>query len=133
MIAHLRVLLLWVVLLGTAARISPASAHVFFERAEPRVGSVIEAPPPMITIWFDGQIEPAFSTVVVTDAAERRVDREDARVGADDPMRLAVSLPPLPPGIYTVVWRVVALDGHPTEGRFTFTVKTKAARGRQQP
>ena len=29
----------------------------------------------------------------------------------------------LAPGIYTVGWRVVAEDGHPVTGEFTFTVK----------
>lgn len=116
----------WAAGLLVAALAPEALAHVFFERAEPRVGAVVTAPPERVSVWFDGQIEPAFSTVVVTDAAERRVDREDVRVDADDPMRLAVRLPPLPPGIYTVTWRVVALDGHPTEGRFVFTIRTKA-------
>lgn len=128
-----RLVLFWAACLLGAALAHPASAHVFFERAEPRVGSVVTTPPPMITIWFDGQIEPAFSTITVVDTARQRVDREDGRVDADDPTRLVAGLPRLPDGTYTVLWRVVALDGHPTEGRFTFTVKTKTPSGKSSP
>ena len=32
----------------------------------------------------------------------------------------------LPPGVYTVGWRVVAPDGHPVTGDYRFTVKAPA-------
>ncbi len=123
----------WAACLLGAAQAPPASAHAFFERAEPRVGSVVEASPPVVQIWFDAQIEPAFSTIAVVDATQRRVDRADGRVDAHDPMRLEVGLPRLPDGTYTVLWNNVALDGHPNEGRFTFTIKTKPPSGRSSP
>jgi methionine-rich copper-binding protein CopC len=34
-----------------------------------------------------------------------------------------VSLPPLPPATYRVIWSVVARDGHRTEGDYAFTIK----------
>jgi methionine-rich copper-binding protein CopC len=34
-----------------------------------------------------------------------------------------VTLPPLAPGTYTVIWRVLSVDSHITEGRFTFRVE----------
>jgi methionine-rich copper-binding protein CopC len=43
------------------------------------------------------------------------VDRGDARI-------LRVSLPPLSPGTYRVVWRVLSVDTHVSEGDFTFDV-----------
>jgi methionine-rich copper-binding protein CopC len=30
---------------------------------------------------------------------------------------------PLEHGAYTVIWRVLSVDGHVTEGRFTFRVE----------
>ena len=60
--------------------IGPAWAHVFPDHSEPRVGHVLDAPPPAVRVWFDGAIEPAFSTLRVEDAGKRRVDRYDARV-----------------------------------------------------
>jgi len=38
---------------------------------------------------------------------------------------MSVSLPPLAPGRYTVRFRVLSVDGHVVESRFTFTVKDR--------
>jgi len=107
------------VLLVTAA---PAWGHAFPDHSVPRVGHTVDAPP-AVRIWFDGTIEPVFSTVHVEDADKRRVDKNDARVSANDGTLLEVSLPPLAPGRYQVFWSVVARDGHRTEGSFAFRVK----------
>jgi methionine-rich copper-binding protein CopC len=108
------------VLLATAG---PAWAHAFPDHSDPRVGHTVDGPPPAVRIWFDGAIEPVFSTLRVEDAGARRVDRDDAHVDSGDPTLLEVSLPPLPPGRYQVFWSVVARDGHRTEGRFPFRIK----------
>ena len=105
------------------ATVGPASAHAFPDHSDPRVGHTVDAPPPAVRIWFDGAIEPVFSTLRVEDANARRVDRNDAHVDPGDPTVLEVSLPPLPSGRYQVFWSVVARDGHRTEGRFPFRIK----------
>ena len=74
-------------------------------------------------IWFTEALEPAFSTITVTDAQGREVEDGKAKVDAGNPMLLEVGLKPLAPGTYTVKWRVISVDTHPTEGDFTFTVK----------
>jgi methionine-rich copper-binding protein CopC len=83
----------------------------------------VDAPPPAVRIWFDGEIEPVFSTLRVEAEDNRRVDKGDAGVDPRDQTVLKVGLPPLPPGKYRVFWSVVARDGHRTEGNFTFRVK----------
>ena len=98
-------------------------AHVFPDHSEPRVGHTLEASPPAVRIWFDGQIEPVFSTLRVEDADKHRVDKGDPRVSSSDGTLLEVGLPSLPAGRYRVFWSVVARDGHRTEGDFSFTVK----------
>jgi methionine-rich copper-binding protein CopC len=98
-------------------------AHVFPDRSEPRVGATLEAAPRGVRIWFDGAIEPAFSTIRVESAEKRRVDKGDGRVDPADATLLEVSLPPLPAGRYRVFWSVVARDGHRTEGDFPFWIK----------
>jgi len=105
------------------ATVAPAWGHAFPDHSEPRVGHTVVAPPPAVRVWFDGQIEPVFSTLRVEDADQRRVDRNDARVSPSDGTLLEVSLPPLPSGRYQVFWSVVARDGHRTEGSFPFRVK----------
>lgn len=101
-------------------------AHVFLDHSEPRVGASLAAPPG-VRIWFSGALEPAFSTLRVQDAAGKRVDNGDARVNPSDGTLLEISVPPLPPGTYRVIWSVVAKDGHKAEGDFTFTVKERSS------
>jgi methionine-rich copper-binding protein CopC len=107
-------------LLITAAT---AWGHAFPDHSEPRVGYTVDASPPTIRIWFDGAIEPVFSTLRVEDADKRRVDRNDSRVSATDATLLEVGLPPLASGRYRVFWSVVSRDGHRTEGTFGFRIK----------
>ncbi|MFJ1256696.1 copper resistance protein CopC [Cupriavidus sp. CuC1] len=98
------------------------AAHAFPERAEPRVGAVTESLPSYVRIWFDADLEPAFSTLRVLDAQGRQVNRESGQVNAEHSRLLEARLPPLAPGAYHVFWRVIARDGHATEGDYSFTV-----------
>ncbi len=98
-------------------------AHAFPDHSDPRVGSELKSPPAQVKIWFDSELEPLFSSIEVFDANHKKVDKGDGQVNPDDHTLLEVNLQQLTPGNYTVSWRVVAHDGHPTEGRFPFTVK----------
>lgn len=100
----------------------PVGGHAFLERADPRVGDHVRAAPPRVSLWFSERLEPAYSRVEVHDAGGRRVDGHDAAVGPADAHRLHVAVPPLPPGTYTVRWRVLSVDAHLTQGDFTFHV-----------
>jgi copper resistance protein C len=106
-------------LLLTAA---PAFAHAFLDHASPAVGGTVPASPPVLRLWFTEGLEPAFSTVAVTDAAGADVEAGAAAVDAKDGSLLEVPLKKLPAGTYTVKWRVVSVDTHTTDGSFTFSV-----------
>jgi len=99
-----------------------AHAHAFLERADPPVGSKVQTAPKEMKLWFSEEIEPAFSTVKVLDAGGKRIEAGDAKVDKQDRKLLHVSLPPLAPGKYTVVWRVVSVDTHVTSGDHEFSV-----------
>jgi len=99
-----------------------ALAHAFLDRAEPRVGSTIKTAPAHVRLWFTGALESAYSRVQVLDEAGQRVDLGDSALDAERRNMLRVSLPALPPGRYKVLWRVLAIDSHVTEGDFTFRV-----------
>jgi methionine-rich copper-binding protein CopC len=99
-----------------------AGAHAFLERAEPRVGSTVRTPPAEVRLWFSERLEPAFSSVQVVDTTGHQVDKGDVQVDPAAPKQLRVALPPLPPGTYMVRWRVLSVDSHVTEGKFTFRV-----------
>ena len=99
-------------------------AHAFLDHASPAVGSSVPASPSGVSLWFTQDLEPAFSSVQVTDDAGQRVDLGNARIPQSSPAELQIGLKSLPPGTYTVSWHVVSVDTHPTEGTFTFEVGT---------
>jgi copper resistance protein C len=96
-----------------------ASAHAFLDHAEPRVGNKVATAPRQVTLWFTQKLEPAFSTITVTDPSGQRVDTGKARVSGS---QMSVSLRPGGPGTYHVTWRVLSVDTHTTDGSFTFQV-----------
>jgi len=100
-----------------------AHGHAFPAHLDPRVGATVSGSPSVVRIWFDGDIEPIFSTISVQDASGKRVDKGNGHVDPPDSTLLEVSVPPLPPGTYRVIWSVVARDGHRTMGDYTFVVK----------
>lgn len=81
-------------------------------------------PPSRVALWFNERLEPSFSSVSVWSASSVQVDRRDPAVSAEDPKRLTVTLGPLPPGSYTVRFRVLSVDGHVVESSFPFTVRS---------
>ena len=105
-------LLLWLVA-------GEAHAHAFLDHAEPRVGNKVASPPREVTLWFTQKLEPAFSSVTVTNAAGQRVDSGKARVSGN---QISVSLRPGGRGAYHVSWKVLSVDTHTTNGNFTFQV-----------
>jgi methionine-rich copper-binding protein CopC len=95
-------------------------AHALLDRADPRVGSTVSVAPREILLSFSQYLEPAFSTVEVTDASGRRVDEGEPTV---DGKVMRIRLQAIPPGTYRVKWRVLSVDTHTTEGAFSFEVR----------
>ena len=106
--------LLLAFMVSTAAR-----AHAFLDHAEPRVGSTTPAAPREVVLFFSQTLEPAFSSIEVSDAKGARVDQGKPQVSATT---MRVGLKSLPPGAYRVHWEVLSADTHKTEGNFTFHV-----------
>jgi methionine-rich copper-binding protein CopC len=106
-----------------SASLEESWGHAFPDHSDPKVGATVVGSPARVRIWFDSDIEPAFSTIMVHSADGRMVDKGDGRVNPSDSTLLEVSVPPLPPGTYRVFWSVVARDTHRTVGDFAFTIK----------
>jgi methionine-rich copper-binding protein CopC len=102
------------VMAGTAAE-----AHAFLDHAEPRVGSTVPTAPRELVLSYTQNLEPAFSSVEVSDASGARVDLGKPKIGAST---MRVGLKPLSAGTYRVRWHVLSVDTHTTEGSFTFHV-----------
>ena len=105
-----------------ALAVGIAAAHGVLDRTDPRAGGSVRTVPSQVKLWFTGALEPAYSRVQVLDAAGRRMDLGDGGVDADNRALLRVSVPALAPGTYRVVWRVLSVDSHVTEGQFSFQV-----------
>ena len=105
-------LLLWLVP-------STVSAHAMLDHADPRVGNKVASPPHQLTLWFTQKLEPAFSSVTVTNANGERVDSGKPRVSGN---QMSVSLRAGGSGTYHVNWKVLSVDTHTTDGSFTFEV-----------
>ena len=115
----------WLALLlvGSVLSADVALAHSGLQRAEPPVESTLKRPPTEVKLYFSERLVPAYSTVRVEDGQGTRVDRDDSRVDRSNPRLMQVTLPPLARGTYTVIWRVLSVDSHITEGRFTLRVE----------
>jgi methionine-rich copper-binding protein CopC len=96
-----------------------AVAHAFLDHAEPRVGNKVATAPREVTLWFTQKLEPAFSSMTVTNAAGQRVDTGKPRVSGN---QMSVSVRSGGAGTYRVNWRVLSVDTHTTDGNFTFQV-----------
>jgi copper resistance protein C len=98
-----------------------AEAHAFLDHASPRVGNTVTPAPKEVVLWFTQQLEPAFSSIDVRNEQGATVTAGRATAGGDR-TQLRVPLKALPPGTYKVIWRVLSVDTHRTDGSFTFRV-----------
>ena len=112
-------LIFFLILVVGSARLE---AHAFLKDADPGVGSTIQTSPGEVRIRFTENIEPAVSSIQVFDASGQEVDKRDLHLDRSDHALLHVSLPSLGAGTYKVVWRVVSVDTHVTNGNFTFRI-----------
>ena len=96
-----------------------AFAHAHLDHTVPGADETVASAPGEITLWFTQKLEPAFSTVTITNAAGERVDTGKPRI---DGSQMVVSLRAGGAGIYRVTWHAVSLDTHITDGNYTFTV-----------
>jgi hypothetical protein len=106
-------------LLLVALESGAAHAHAFLDHAGPLVGSTVRSAPHEVTLSFTQNLEPAFSSVQVTDSSGARVDQGNAQISGNT---MRIGLKALRPGSYRVRWHALSVDTHTTEGSFAFTV-----------
>jgi copper resistance protein C len=100
---------------------SVANAHSMLEQASPRVGSVVKKSPAEVRLRFTEPLEPRFSKVEVRSPSGALIAKGGVDRGKGD--ELVAPLHALALGQYQVIWKVISVDSHPTEGNFTFEVK----------
>ncbi len=112
---------------ATLALACAVSAHAVFAHARPQQQSpapdaTVDAPSE-VSIDFSEGLEPAFSTLIVIDAAGKHVEAAKATVDTANKKHMSVPLNHLGTGAYQVEWTAVADDGHKTNGHYLFNVK----------
>ncbi|MEU2983086.1 copper resistance CopC family protein [Micromonospora aurantiaca (nom. illeg.)] len=104
---------------------TPAAAHNSLQEATPARDARLTAAPTQVTLRFLQGLNPSFTTITVSDAAQRTVPTSAPAVdGATGTVTIDE---PLGNGTYTVAYRVVSRDGHPVQGSYRFTVADPAA------
>jgi len=106
-------------LIFIALGVTAAQAHAHLDHANPPVDGTVASAPQEVALFYTQNLEPAFSTVEVTDSDGTRVDDGKAQISGNT-MRIALKL--IGPGSYTVHWHAISVDTHSTEGTFMFRV-----------
>lgn len=114
----MRTFLLLLCLFTTAAS-AGAEAHAFLDHASPLVGSTVQSAPHEVVLTFTQNLEPAFSSVTVTNESGANVGEGKAQISGTT---MRIGLKATGPGTYKVHWHALSVDTHSTEGTFTFHV-----------
>jgi methionine-rich copper-binding protein CopC len=121
--ARAALVLLLLAPLVLAAGAPPAAAHAIVLESSPAHEATLAESPGRIVLRFNSRIEAGLSRVTIESPSGRPVALPAARDALGAESRLVVPVGPLPPGTYIVRYRVLAADGHVTEGALRFTVK----------
>ena len=103
--------------------------HATLLRSTPAANSHLEKSPQTIRLVFSERIVPELSRITLIGA---RGDSSQLKLAADaqDPHVLIGTVVGELRGLYTISWRAVAADGHPSAGSLSFTVGSEGVNAR---
>lgn len=110
-------------LLVLVCAVAPAWGHAYLIKSFPAKRAVLLASPGQLQLWFNERLEPRFCSLNLRDERGRLAVLGPLQLDAADPKRLSAVVPRLAPGVYTVKFRVVSVDGHVAEDQFVFTLR----------
>jgi len=99
-----------------------AAAHALVIESRPPAGAKLTESPAEIYLRFNSKLEKRLSHVTISTEKGKPVALPIAADGHDRPDRLVLPVAPLAPGNYLVRYKVLAVDGHITEGILRFSV-----------
>ena len=110
-------MLIW----ASLSHVPTAQAHAIIVESHPRHEESVSPPPRQLVLRFNSRIEKPLCSVLLVGPHQKSIAL--LRPEADTPPdTLTYSLPPLESGAYQARWKVLAADGHVTEGTVLFTV-----------
>lgn len=95
-----------------------ALAHAHLHMSDPASGATVAAPK-ALHLTFSEKLEPKFSTVEVVSGGKPVA----VTVKASGETLDATPKAALAAGAYTVNWKVLSVDGHQSQGSYSFIVK----------
>jgi methionine-rich copper-binding protein CopC len=99
-----------------------AAAHALLLESTPAPGATLTEPPAQLYLRFNSKLEKRLSHVTLSTDKGRPVALPISVNAREKPDRLMLPLGPLVPGAYLVRYKVLAVDGHITEGILRFSV-----------
>lgn len=98
--------------------------HLALKRAEPGINDTVAASPKQLKLWFTETVAAPTTSVRLVNAQSEALKVGDVSVESAPLSPAIVTVPEnLAAGTYTVMWRAMADDGHPSTGKFSFTVR----------
>ncbi|SNX59958.1 hypothetical protein SAMN06296273_1409 [Nitrosomonas ureae] len=110
-------------LLPLLFQVNPAIAHATLVKSEPPRRATLSTPPKQIQLWFNEKIEGSYASVTVEDSNKKLVTEDTPEILTHDSKSIILNLPQIQPGLYTVHYRVMSVDGHVIESKYDFSVK----------
>jgi copper resistance protein C len=107
---------------GLLAVPAGAAAHAIVLESEPARDAQLAEPPARIYLRFNSKIEKRLTRVSLTASDGRAVPLPVVADGSQAPDRISLPLGLLRPGAYVVRYKVLAADGHITDGALRFSV-----------
>ena len=114
---------------ATASTIAASRFHLALKRAEPGVNDTVTASPALLKLWFTESVQAAATSVRLSGPGDHPVSIGEVTVDAA-PLSPAIAKvgETLGAGTYVVAWKTMAADGHPSSGKFSFTIRAAEAR-----
>jgi methionine-rich copper-binding protein CopC/putative copper export protein len=116
--------------LCAALLMSPAIAwaHAHLKRSAPAANAVLSTSPTAIRLWFSEAPELSLTKVSLSDSTGKSYALGTPVQDVDGKVSVRVRVTEiLGAGLYKVEWATTAVDGHPSQGSFSFRVSGAAA------
>lgn len=107
-----------------------ALAHNVLLNTDPADGAKVSVGPQQVRLSFDQPVRPGYDTVTVVGPGHTFWTDAPPRIAGSDVVEPVHELGPA--GVYVVSYRILSNDGHPVEGRVSFTL-TKPGGGTPVP
>lgn len=105
-----------------ALPISAANAHTGVRSSTPRGGATVAAMPRIVTVTL---VTPPIRLVSATVTRPGADATKSARLNPRNARQIQIFTKPAKPGLYTVRWSILGVDGHTVSGKISFRVRVK--------